>query len=111
MRHETFHYPTVQALKEEIDKYLETLFSGKIDDANGDVLDNIIYDSTRLALKDVDIQKVQHDDTIRNFIIQAEGARNAFEAHKNEVTDALLEVQERLNAIKIRMLNDEFGGR
>ena len=98
-------------LKNEIDKYLERMFEGKIDDANGDVMDNLIYDNTRIALQDIEMQKVQHDDTIRNFIIQAEGARTAFAEHKQTVESMISEVQSRLNVIRTKYLQDEFGGK
>lgn len=73
-----FYDPLVN-LKDDLDGYLERLFQGEIDDANGDVLDCLIFDVVRQAVEDLKKQRVNHQDAIISFGIRAESDRAAFE--------------------------------
>lgn len=53
-----------------IDDHLEKLFAGNVDDANGDMLDEIIFGSAREALPYLSKQHIDHNDTIRRFIVR-----------------------------------------
>lgn len=63
----------------DIDKYLKKLFSGEIDDGNGDVLDNMIMEMTRQAEKLLEKQRTEHRDTIKNFDIRRKSDKKAFQ--------------------------------
>ncbi len=94
--------------QEEIDKYLEALFAGDIDDANGNVLDNLIVDAMLKAVKNVNTQKIQHMDTIQNYDIQAQGAKESFVKHKEMVVDSLNDIKNQISDLKERYQADKF---
>lgn len=54
----------------KIDDYLEKLFVGSVDDANGDMLDEIIFGAAREAQPFLSKQHIDHNDTIRRFIVR-----------------------------------------
>ena len=53
-----------------IDEHLDKLFAGDVDDANGDMLDEIIFGAAREALPHLSKQHIDHNDTIRRFIVR-----------------------------------------
>ena len=53
-----------------IDDHLEKLFAGSVDDANGDMLDEIIFGAAREAFPFLSKQYIDHHDTIRRFIVR-----------------------------------------
>ena len=53
-----------------IDDHLDKLFAGSVDDANGDMLDEIIFGAAREALPYLSKQHIDHNDTIRRFIVR-----------------------------------------
>ena len=54
----------------KIDDHLEKLFAGRVDDANGDMLDEIVFGAAREALPYLCKQHYDHNDTIRRFIVR-----------------------------------------
>ena len=54
----------------KIDDHLDKLFAGSVDDANGDMLDEIIFGAAREALPYLSKQHIDHNDTIRRFIVR-----------------------------------------
>ena len=72
-------YAPLIDLKAQIDAYLDALFCGEIDDGNGDVLDNLVFDTVRQAQSDLRLQQVNHQDTIKSFGIRAVSDQAAFE--------------------------------
>lgn len=60
----------------KIDSHLEKLFAGDVDDANGDMLDEIIFGAAREALPYLSKQYIDHNDTIRRFIIRRTADRD-----------------------------------
>lgn len=53
-----------------LDEHLNKLFAGEVDDANGDMLDAIIFGAAREALPDLSRQHYDHMDMLRRFIIK-----------------------------------------
>lgn len=49
---------------------MNKLFSGQVDDANGDMLDAIIFGAAREALPDLGRQYYNHMDMLRRLIIR-----------------------------------------
>ena len=54
----------------KIDDHLAKLFAGTVDDANGDMLDELVFGAAREALPDLSKQHIDHKDTIRRFIVR-----------------------------------------
>ena len=68
-------YPLYYKLEENemiprIDDHLSKMFSGEIDDANGDMLDSIIFGAAREALPELNRQRYNHMDTLRRLIVR-----------------------------------------
>lgn len=59
-----------------IDDHLEKLFAGSVDDANGDMLDEIIFGAAREAMPFLSKQHIDHNDTIRRFIVRRTADRD-----------------------------------
>ena len=59
-----------------IDDHLEKLCAGNVDDANGDMLDEIIFGAAREALPYLSKQHIDHNDTIRRFIVRRTADRD-----------------------------------
>ncbi len=54
----------------KIDAHLSKLFSGNVDDANGNMVDSIILSVARKAVPDLNRQRYNHDDTLQRLIIR-----------------------------------------
>lgn len=93
---------------QNLNSYLARLFQGKIDDGNGDVLDNLICDMARQAERDLDKQLTEHGDVIKALAIRNEGDRIAFLKERSLLQQELDEVEDVLAEIKKRLLNDKF---
>ena len=61
--------------------HLDKLLSGEVDDANGDMLDRLLFDPARMALPDLISQHVDHADVLRRFIVR----RNADQKDLEEI--------------------------
>ena len=59
-----------------IDDHLNKLFAGSVDDANCDMLDEIIFGAAREALPYLSKQHIDHTDTIRRFIVRRTADRD-----------------------------------
>lgn len=82
-------YAPFDQFKTSIDDYLDKLFQGEIDDANGDVLDALIFDLLRQAERDLDRQRTEHRDAITSFAIRAKCDPVAFEAELSALEERL----------------------
>ena len=67
-----------------IDDHLEKLFVGNVDDANGDMLDEIIFGAAREALPYLSKQHIDHNDTIRRFIVRRTADRDDIRRIRDE---------------------------
>lgn len=54
----------------KIDDHLAKLFAGDVDDANGDMLDAILFGAAREARPDLGRQHYDHEDMLRRLIIR-----------------------------------------
>ena len=81
--------PLYQDLKKELDAYLDKLFAGEIDDANSDVLDSIITDRIRQAIRDLSDQRINHTMNIYDLDIDAKGKRQACEDNLAQLMEML----------------------
>ena len=55
-------------MRVKLDQHLEALFAGEIDDANGDMLDNIIFGPYRESVPDLNMQRLNHKDMNRRLV-------------------------------------------
>ena len=58
-----------------LEEHLSKLFAGEVDDANGDMLDNIIFGAAREALPDIVRQHYDHLDMLRRLTIRRKADR------------------------------------
>lgn len=86
-------YPKLaaEAVLPELDAHLETLLAGTVDDANGDMLDSLIFGPAREAYPELARQKWNHTDVIRRLIARRQADRQDFERilqeRRRELTD------------------------
>lgn len=101
--------PAFSMYQNEIDKYLEEFFKGEVDDGNGDMLDSLIDDMTRIALYDLAKQKTVHDDLNRSLTdIRMVSDKKQYSDEKTRIKDALEEVDKQLKDIRSRCMNSIF---
>ena len=67
-----------------IDDHLKKLFSGSVDDANGDMLDEIVFGAAREAFPYLSEQHIDHKDTIRRFIVRRTADRDDIRRIRDE---------------------------
>ena len=67
-----------------LDEHLNKLFAGEVDDANGDMLDALIFGVAREALPDLNRQHYDHMDMLRRFIIKRLADRDDIRRIKEE---------------------------
>lgn len=58
-----------------LEDHLTKLLAGEVDDANGDMLDNIIFGTVREALPDLGRQHYDHIDMLRRLILRHKSDR------------------------------------
>ena len=106
-------YEPFDDIKNELDNYLEKLFEGDIDEANGAVLDTIILDRCRQAKKDLAKQRVQHRDHIKDFDIRAKSDEISYNMELQRMKSALEAVSKKLDKYEELSDRDTFiaGGR
>ena len=95
-------------LKDELDRYLDRLFKGDIDEGNADVLDNIIADHTNAALNDLAIQKSDHTDFIEAYWGNSQAMMESFEKHKATVEKHLEMIAPRIEELERRLYENTF---
>ena len=101
-------YRPFDEYRDEIDRYLEKLFAGEVDEENGDILDNLIGDITRQALHHLDRQRVEHRDTIHSLHIRHESDRILFESQMQHLKEALVENRRNQEIVMALLKKDEF---
>lgn len=65
-----YHKLVEDEMLARIDDHLKKLFAGNVDDANGDMLDELIFGAAREAMPYLTKQRIDHNDTIRRFIVR-----------------------------------------
>lgn len=73
-----------EEMKPKLDRHLEALFAGDVDDANGDMLDNIIFDPYRESVSYLNVQRLNHKDMNRRLIARRISDRADFERIRDE---------------------------
>jgi len=91
-------------LRQEIDKYLESLNDGALDSGNGNILDGIIDAYTAIAVENVKDELAEHVDLINELTRQRLGDFTKKQHELVEYTDMLADVEKQLAELK-----DGFG--
>ena len=102
-------YAPLAELREELDRRLEALFAGDIDEGNGDVLDGMIFSVVRQALTDLDRQRASHKDRIESLATRPFGDRTQFEEQLAYVLEDLENNLKEQAIVKERLDWDEYG--
>ncbi len=103
-------YPPFSDLTATLDEHLEKLFTGEIDDGNGDVLDCLIADYARENFKFLAQQRVEHRSALKMFQVQREGAKHSFESHYKSMEQTAQEKRKELDELLKRGKRDRFEG-
>lgn len=69
-----------------LENHLSKLFNGEVDDANGDMLDAILFDTAREAISDLQNQRCDHKDVLRRLSVR----------HKADCADIKMMLEARL---------------
>lgn len=101
-------YAPLLQFQKPLDDFLEKLFSGDIDDANGNVLDNLIGGMARMALEDLKRQRVRHGDVLRDLAIRTDGDINAFQRAQSRVQQQLDETNDRIRGLQARLEQNDL---
>ena len=98
----------LESFRKELDDYLERLFSGELDDGNGDVLDCLISGRVRQAREDLKNQRISHRDAIVSFGLRALGDREAFETQLVALKQALEQNEAELTLVQHLARRDTY---
>lgn len=102
-------FPAFLEFQTEIDEYLRGLFAGEVDDANGNLLDNLIDDMTQKARADLERQKTVHEDRYKALAAaRPAGDRCQYAEELVLLQSVLQETEEALQDIKARCRDDKF---
>ena len=63
-----YHGLSEDVVLPKIERHLEALLAGEVDDANGDMLDNIIFGPYRESVPFLNIQRLNHKDMNRRLV-------------------------------------------
>lgn len=78
-----------EEMKPKLDKHLEALFAGDVDDANSDMLDNIIFGPYRESVPYLNIQRLNHKDMNRRLVARRVSDRADFARIREERQEEL----------------------
>lgn len=103
-------YAPFSNLTAVLDEHLEKLFTGELDDGNGDVLDCLIADYARESFRFLGQQRVEHSGALKMFQVQRQGAKSAFESHYRAIEQTVQEKRMERDELLKRKRMDRFGG-
>lgn len=64
-----YHKLSEKEMLPKLEDHLTKVFAGDIDDANGDILDAILFSAVREGVADLECQRIDHGDTLRRLIV------------------------------------------
>lgn len=88
-----------------LDEHFNKMAAGEVDEANGDMLNDLIFSKAFEGLSDLQHQKSDHTDMIRRFIVHRKADENDIERIKKEREDECIVLQNELEALN-KMLSD-----
>lgn len=104
------NYEPFENLTPILEDHLERLFEGELDAGNADVLDCLIADYAREAVKHLKRQHIHHRNALKEFYIQREGARKAFEEFLISLETLYSQLEAERDNLLIRYADDKFEG-
>lgn len=96
-------------MKPKLDKHLEALFAGDVDDANGDMLDNIIFGPYRESVPYLNVQRLNHKDMNRRLVARRVSDRADFERIRDDRKDELKQLEREYDDVCSKMAAVEEG--
>ena len=84
----------------EINKHIEPLLSGGIDEGNANVLDNMIDDIAKRAANDIEQQYATHVNLIKRLDASREGDMRESELRLKDLRQGLSETEARIEVLK-----------
>lgn len=98
-----------EEMKPKLDRHLEVLFAGDVDDANGDMLDNIIFGPYRESVPYLNIQRLNHKDMNRRLVARRVSDRADFERIRDERKEELERLEQEYEDVCSKMAAVEEG--
>ncbi len=98
-----------EAMNPKIDRHLEALFAGDVDDGNGDMLDNIIFGPYRESVPYLNIQRLNHKDMNRRLVACRASDRADFERIRDERKNELERLEQEYEDVCSKMATVEEG--
>lgn len=92
-----------EEMKPKLDKHLEALFAGDVDDANGDMLDNIIFGPYRESVPYLKVQRLNHKDMNRRLVARRVSDRADFERIRDGRKDELKQLEKEYDDVCSKM--------
>ena len=96
-------------MKPKIDRHLEALFAGDVDDGNGDMLDNIIFGPYRKSVPYLNIQRLNHKDMNRRLVARRVSDRADFERIRDERKNELERLEQEYEVVCSKIATVEEG--
>ena len=98
-----------EGMKPKLDRHLEALFAGDVDDANGDMLDNIIFGPYRESVPYLKVQRLNHKDMNRRLVARRVSDRADFERIRDGRKDELKQLEKEYDDVCSKMAALEEG--
>lgn len=98
-----------EEMKAKLDRHLEALFAGDVDDANGDMLDNIIFGPYRESVPYLNVQRFNHKDMNRRLVARRFSDRADFERIRDERKNELKQLEQEYDDVCSKMAAVEEG--
>ena len=93
-----------------LDSHLDKFFQDDIiDDGNSNLLDNLIFDVVRQSIEYLKWQRVNHEDTNKNFVIRKEGDIEAYQRELAKLEEDLKFYNREYDHLMELYWKDEYG--
>lgn len=99
VEYKLYHKLRDEEMHPKLDRHLDALFAGSVDDGNGDMLDNIIFRSYRESGPDLILQKHTHEDMIRRIVAKRTSDREDFVNLREDRKEELLRLEKEYDEI------------
>lgn len=98
-----------EEMASKLDRHLEAMFAGDVDDANGDMLDNIIFGSYRESVPYLNVHRLNHKDMNRRLVARRISDRADFERIRDERKEELEHLEQEYEDVCRKMAAVEEG--
>ena len=101
-------YAPLDELQAELDRYLDALFTGDIDEGNAGVIDSLVFDVFRRAKADLDRQRASHRDMIESLGLRPVGDSAQFSEQLEYLNEDLKQNKEEQAVVKTLLRRDDY---